>query len=180
MASGKVLARMVTFNVLKDQTTDVQLVMRHSAEEISVLGAMNPEAFYIPVSEGKAADKVSLLSTTGRGYFLLAVLGAGDEPSNHAIREMQAVAGKLKEWGRPVVVLGQNEAAVAKLNVNKDWHYGIDPEWEIREMLCEGCHTASRTLPVIAMCDSFGRVVYISTGYNTTLASQLTAVIEGI
>lgn len=180
MASGKVLARMVTFNVLKDQTTDVQLVMRHSAEEISVLGAMNPEAFYIPVSEGKAADKVSLLSTTGRGYFLLAVLGAGDEPSNHAIREMQAVAGKLKEWGRPVVVLGQNEAAVAKLNVNKDWHYGIDPEWEIREMLCEGCHTASRTLPVIAMCDSFGRVVYISTGYNTSLASQLTAVIDGI
>ena len=47
-------------------------------------------------------------------------------------------------------------------------------------MICEGCHSTSKTLPVIAMCDSFGRVVYLSTGYNTSLASQLRNVIAGI
>ena len=170
---------MVTFAVDKDKNTDVQLVMRESKEEISVIGAMDPEALYQPL-EG---EKKSILSTTGRGYFLVAVFGDGDEPSNHAIRDMQSMSAELSAWGRPIMVFGQSEANAAKLRglLDSDMtSFGIDSASEIRDMLCDGCHSETKTLPVIAMCDSFGRTVYLSTGYNTSLASQLRAVIAGI
>ena len=33
-------------------------------------------------------------------------------------------------------------------------------------------------LPVIALCDSFGRIYYISKGYNTSLANDLKQIIQ--
>jgi hypothetical protein len=33
------------------------------------------------------------------------------------------------------------------------------------------------TLPLVAVCDSFGRIVYLSKGYNTSLAADLRRVI---
>ena len=184
LASGKVLARMTTFRVEKGKNTDVQLVMRDSKEEISVIGAMDPEALYTPVEgDGSTAAKKSILSTTGRGYFLVMVFSDGDEPSNHAIRDVQSMLPELGQWGRPVMVFGQSGTNVDKLAKTldgSDIHFGIDTGSEIRDMLCNGCHSESKTLPVIAMCDSFGRIVYVSTGYNTSLASQLRTVIAGI
>ena len=37
---------------------------------------------------------------------------------------------------------------------------------------CEGTGARIR-LPLIAVCDSFGRVFYLSRGYNTSLAADL-------
>lgn len=166
------------------ENTDIQLVMRDSKEEISVIGAMDPEALYTPVDgDGSTAVKKSILSTTGRGYFLVMVFGDGDEPSNHAIRDVQSMLPELGQWGRPVMVFGQSGTNVNKLAKTldvSDIHFGIDTGSEIRNMLCNGCHSESKTLPVIAMCDSFGRIVYVSTGYNTSLASQIRTVIAGI
>lgn len=188
LASGKVLARMVSFNVAPGKNTDVALVMRQASEEISVIGEMDPEALYQPVTADGTVDVAkSILSTTGRGYFLVAVFGDGDEPSNHAIRDFESMSKELAAWGRPVMVFGQNVDNVKNLAGrlatadNQDLvHFGLDSDAAVRNMVCDGCHSASKTLPVIAMCDSFGRVVYLSTGYNTSLASQLRNVIAGI
>ena len=57
-------------------------------------------------------------------------------------------------------------------------HYGVDVDDKVRAMLCAGCNSTSKTLPVIALCDSFGRVVYFSQGYNTSVAEQLKSVIH--
>ncbi len=202
LASGKVLARLVTFNVRQGGNTEVQLLTRESNEDISVIGAMEPEALYRPVeipcgnvnaAEAEASAK-SILSTTGRGYFLVAVFGDGDEPSNHAIRDIVSMSSELKSWGRPVMVFGQNMNNTVNLyrqlcgGASRDGsplnssqvNLGIDADSAISDMLCNGCHSPSRTLPVIAMCDSFGRVVFLSTGYNTSLATQLCTVLAGI
>ena len=45
-------------------------------------------------------------------------------------------------------------------------------------MLAEGCHSDASTLPVVALCDSFGRIVYFSQGYNTSLGEDLKRVID--
>ena len=189
LASGKVLARMVSFNVNPGKNTAIRLVMRQASEEITVIGSMDPETAYQPVNAGGhdagTARKKSILSTTGRGYFLVCIFGDGDEPSNHAIRDIQAISGELSAWSRPVMVFGQDMAGTVKLEdslgkTSPSMNFGIDSGSAIRDMICGGCHSETRTLPVIAMCDSFGRVVYLSTGYNTSLASQLRTVISGI
>ena len=44
-------------------------------------------------------------------------------------------------------------------------------------MLAAGCKSTSRQLPVVTICDSFGRIVYFSQGYNTSLAEDLKRVL---
>ena len=179
MASGKVLSRGVVFRIEDGRTTDVELVIRAADDDIGVVGFIDAECRYLP--EG-AAEERSLLSTTGRGYFLLAVVGAGDEPTNHALRDLASLASDLEAWGRPVVILNRSAEDAAKFDRallgGVKASYGVDAGGKVAAMLCEGCKSASRTMPVVAVCDSFGRVVYFTQGYNTSLADQLRNVIH--
>lgn len=179
MASGKVLARSVTFNVKDGEVQDVKMVLRPANDDIGVIGSMDPEKLYLP--EGKQSE-ASLLSTVGRGYFIVAVMGTSDEPTNHASRGLASVADVLAEWNRPMVVLHATAEDAAKYNRamlgEVKAHFGVDVDDKVRSMICSGCNSTSKTLPVIAICDSFGRVVYFSQGYNTSLADQLKSVIH--
>ena len=143
LADGSVLSHTEFFPVEEGKQTEVPLVMRSADDKITVLGTMDADRF---------------LSRTGRGYYLLAVLGDRDEPSVHARRQLEALAPVLEEWGRPVLI--------------ED-----DPDGSILTMLTEGCKSTSRQLPVVTICDSFGHVVYFSQGYNTSLAEDLKRVI---
>ena len=139
LADGSVLSHAEFFPVSADADTEVPLVMRSAENRVSVLGTMDADRF---------------LPQTGRGYYLLAVLGDRDEPSVHAKRQLEALAPVLKEWGRPVLL-------------------EKDEDGSILEMLCAGCKSDSRQKPVVTICDSFGRIVYFSQGYNTSLAEDL-------
>ncbi|MBO4841910.1 MAG: transglutaminase domain-containing protein [Bacteroidales bacterium] len=143
LADGSVLSHNEFFTIQEGETTQVPLVMRRAEDQLSVLGTMDADRF---------------LPQTGRGYYLLAVLGERDEPSVHARRQLEALAPVLAEWGRPVLV-------------------EKDEDGSIREMLCAGVKSESRQLPVVTICDSFGHIVYFSQGYNTSLAEDLKRVI---
>ena len=139
LADGSVLSHTEFFTVKSGEETVVPLVMRKADDHISVLGTMDADRF---------------LPQTGRGYYLLAVLGDRDEPSVHARRQLENLAPVLKEWGRPVLI-------------------EKDVDGSILEMLCAGVKSDSRQKPVVTICDSFGRIVYFSQGYNTSLAEDL-------
>lgn len=179
MASGKVLARSVTFNVKDDEVQDIKMVLRPANDDIGVIGSMDAEKLYLP--EG-AERETSLLSTVGRGYFIVAVMGTSDEPTNHVSRGLASIADVLAQWNRPMVVLHASKEDSAKYNREMlgevKAHFGVDVDDKVRSMICSGCNSTSKTLPVVAICDSFGRVVYFSQGYNTSLADQLKSVIH--
>lgn len=169
-AGGRALTRLTVFRIKAGETTPVRLTMRQSAEELSVIGNMDPEMKYLTL-EG---ESTSILNTTGRGYFLVAVIGSSDEPSRHAISDLAA----LNAWDRPVLLLSPDGNEAGKLRLPgsvqiPNLHFGIDSDGSVKEMLAGG----QVRLPVIALCDSFGRVVYRSSGYNTSLAAQLSSVI---
>ena len=191
MASGKVLARMVSFIVDEGKTTDVSMIMRQAPEDVGVIGSMDAEKTYTPLESIGAAvregdlDK-SILSTTGRGYFLFVVAGSGDEPTNHALRDLAGIKDVLAGWNRPILILSSSARDASTLKMPEgeggqfladNAHFGIDNDNAVRTMICDGCHSKSSTLPVVALCDSFGRIVYLSTGYNTSLGIQLRNVI---
>lgn len=179
MASGKVLARSVTFSVKGGEVQDIEMVLRPASDDVGVIGTMDPEQLYLP--EGAASEK-SILSTVGRGYFLVAVMGTSDEPTNHASRGLESIAEELSQWGRPIVVMHASKEDSQKYNRQMlgkvKAHFGVDVDDKVRSMICSGCNSTSKTLPVVALCDSFGRVVYFSQGYNTSLADQLKSVIH--
>ncbi len=155
LADGSVNCHLEFFYL--DDFAKVPLVLRGaSGNDVPVIGTMDAEKQYLPAA---GSAPVSILSTVGRGNFLIAILGDLDEPSSHARRELVAAASALQAWGRPQLILSPAN----------------DPDGAIAEMLdrsCEGAGARIR-LPLIAVCDSFGRVFYLSRGYNTSLAADL-------
>lgn len=193
MADGSVLAHLEFFPVVNGGKTDVPLVLRESQSNLAVIGSMDAEQLFLKDGAGeeqsilsredgasgehsateRSGSEQSILSATGRGYFILAVMGDKDEPTSHARIEMEAAAGDLNAWGRPVLILGPSRPVGLENAI-----YGSDPNSKVLKMLCTGCESKSTTLPVIAVCDSFGRIVYFSQGYNTSLASDLRRVVN--
>ena len=167
LADGSALVHMEFLKIGARSIATAPLVLRSTAERLSVIGSMDPGASFL---KDGARRPQSLLSATGRGYFLLAVMGGSDEPTSHAVRELTAAAADLNAWGRPVVVLGEAWPAGLDRAV-----FGSDPDGRIRAMLAASA--SGNTLPLVAVCDSFGRIVYLSKGYNTSLAADLRRVI---
>ena len=172
MADGSVQTQVNMFNVDADSTKVVPLVLRDSNDKPQVIGNMDAEKLFLP--EG-ADTEASILSATGRGYFLLCVTGTKDEQSVHATRQLESCAETLNSWGRPIVILGGIRPAGLK-NVT----YGTDVDGEVAEMLREGVNSDKNRLPVIALCDSFGRIIFFSEGYNTSLGQRVTELINKI
>ena len=181
MADGSVLSQASFFQVKRDERTIVPLVIRSSEAGLPVLGSFDAEQTFRP--DGSDTER-SILSVTGRGYFLVAVLGRSDEPSIHAMRQLSSVAPALNEWGRPAVLLG-GSAPGSQAQVSPGFGpapenavYGIDTGGKVAAMLASGAGAESFRLPVVAVGDSFGRIVYFSQGYNTSLAEDLLTVID--
>ena len=189
-ASGKVLVANRIFKVLPDQITTINLTMRQSDDMVAVIGNFNSESkFRLLDSEmspvGK--DNVSILSQTGRGYFIVGVLGVGQEPTNHAMRDIAQVSATLNKWGRPMVLLFENEAEAQKYRqenfgtLPKNIIYGIDTDGSIHEQIVKEMKLQNETqLPLFILADTFNRVLFCSQGYTIGLGEQITKVISNL
>lgn len=169
-ASGAVSAHLSFFNISADSTTTLPLVMRHKPEAIEVIGSIDAEKRYLPK---RGNEETSILSTTGRGYFILGIIGDTDEPSNHAVTELASLKDILQKWGRPLLLLGKERKALSEL---PQLHWGTDTENKIRTMMLKAVgknNDTSTRLPIIMVADSFGRVVFYTDGYDTSLAQKL-------
>lgn len=182
MAKGSVLAEITFFNVEAGKTTPIKLEMRESKDEIQVIGNFNSE------NKFKLADKdeeTSLLATTGRGYYIVAVLGARQEPTNHAMRDIAAVKEQLEAWGRGIVLLFPDEKGWKSFDPKEFGElpatitYGIDIDGRIQKEIVSAMKlTNAHSLPVFIIADTFNRVVFVSQGYTIGLGEQLMQVIH--
>ena len=111
LANGSVLASNRIFEIVKGQTTTLPLEIRQNTNEVTVIGSFNSES--LVTKDGK---EVSLLSQTGRGYYVVGILGVGQEPTNHALHDIEKMKEAFEAWGRPVVLLFESEADAAKFN----------------------------------------------------------------
>ena len=107
-------------------------------------------------------DADPLLPQTGRGYFLMMIGGKHDEPTNHARIELKNIQKFLTQWGRPVLQLDGDEYAA------------------LADELRRSVKSRQKTLPVVVIADSFGRIVFYSEGYNTSLGEQLKRTITNL
>lgn len=184
MANGGVMSNTTFFTVEEGKTTNIELVMRENAEEIRVIGNFNSEAKYIDV---KDMSETSVLATTGRGYFVVGVLGVGQEPTNHALKDIEIKKDEFEKWGRKILLLFTDEESYKKFNP-KDFpnlpstiSYGIDKDGKIRKEIAENMKLNNGGhLPVFIIGDTFNRVVFEIDGYTIGLGEQMIHVIQGL
>lgn len=195
LANGSVLATNQQFVIEPGKTTTLNLSMRQSDSDVSIIGSFDSESKFLPV-EGLQApaspdkvsvgtDPVSILSQTGRGYFVVGILGVGQEPTNHAMRDIAKVKADLDKWGRPMVLLFESESDARKYAgedfgaLPKNIVYGIDQNGNIRRQIAAQMKmNTGGQLPVFIIADTFNRVVFASEGYTIGLGEQLQKVIN--
>ena len=190
MASGKVLAHLQRIHLDKDQA--VAFTLRESQEDVQVIGALNAEDIY---HDKQLNTDKSLLSTTGRGYYVLAIVAPNQEPTNHAMRDISVYKDEFEKWGRKMIFLFQNEDEAQRFNfaefnqLPETVVWGTDVDGKIRQEVWEqmkltspipeqSSPTRSLSLPVFLVCDTFNRVVFCLQGYTINLGEQLLKVIR--
>ena len=196
LADGGVLARISSFvlpaqkDEFKPVATKVPYHLRESGEKVAVIGSFNSESLFAPV-EGIgekviSLSKQSILQTCGRGYFVVAVLGVGQEPTNHALRDIAALGNDFEQWGRKMVFLFPSEEQYKKFNADEfkglpsTITYGIDTDDSIRKEIVQAMNLNNSILPVFIIADTFNRVVFVSQGYTIGLGEQLMKVVHGL
>lgn len=173
LADGGVLAH-IDFIDLTDNDAHEKLTVRSDNTKIQILGSFNSESKFTPAG---AKTEKSILSATGRGYFVVALVKPGHEPSNHALRDIGALKEKLEADGTPIVILTEDEGSLAKEDkeiidaLPNTVTLGYDSTGEIGNALKELAQ--SNELPVIIVGDTFNRVVFILSGYTIGLGQKL-------
>lgn len=182
MANGSVLAEVTFFNIELDKTTNIKLEMRENLEEVQVIGNFNSENKFKRADNG---EETSVLATTGRGYFVVAILGARQEPTNHAMRDIAAVKKDLEAWGRSMVLLFPDEKGYNSFDPKEFGDlpatitYGIDSDNHIQKEIASAMKLQNTSqLPIFIIADTFNRVVFVSQGYTIGLGEQLMKVIH--
>ncbi len=181
LANGGVLSHIESFTIEEGKTTTKNLNVRMSEDDIQVIGSFNSESKFTNAETGKVQ---SVLEATGRGYFTVAVLGMGQEPTNHALRDIAAQRESFEKWGRKLVLLFPDEKFYQRYADSEFPDMmpstvvcGIDADHSIQEQIAKEMKFKNRmVLPMTIIGDTFNRVVFSSQGYTIGLGDQIIGV----
>ena len=176
MADGGVLSRAQFFDIRPESTVSDTLVMRQDNKGVQVIGNFNSENTYTDLASG--AEK-SVLSTTGRGYYVIGLLTPNHEPTNHALRDIAAVAPEFEKWGRGMILLFKDRQDAGRFDSSllpelpSTVSYGIDTDGKIAAEIIGNLKLSATERPVFIIADTFNRIVFVSQGYTIGLGDQI-------
>ena len=183
LADGGVLSSVKYFTVSPNDTTQVELIMREDKNKVQVIGSFNAENRFTRMDD----SETSLLNACGRGYYIVALLGVGQEPTNHALRDIAAQAKEFQKWGRKMVLLFPDEQSAKRFNASEfpglpnTIVYGVDKNGAIQKEILENMKLpANKGLPLFIIADTFNRVMFVSQSYTIGLGEQMMKTIHGL
>lgn len=192
MADGSVLARTSFFNAEAGEATAVPLTIRQDSEALQVIGSLDAEMLYTPLTftaDGpKAGDKRSILSTTGRGYYVLGIVAPGHEPSAHALNDIAAAAEEVAGTGRTLLILFPDAESATRFRISDYGNlpanvvFGAD-DGSIAKAIQEGLELAaplSSDFPAFIVADSFNRIIHKTQGYSINLGQVLFRILSSL
>ena len=186
LSDGSVPVSMLFFRIEEGKVADVPLRIDEGSGAVPVIGSLDAEKLFTP--DGSEIDQ-SLLSAVGRGFYVVAILDPGKEPTNHALRDFIAARERLSAWGRPLVLLCESAEALERLKKEAmEGRYGAIPN-DIPIVL--GVDTAgiraaiaadqklagTGRLPLVVVADSFNRLFFCSEGYTIGLGDQIAGIV---
>lgn len=180
MADGSVLAHLTFFTIKEGETTEVHYLQRESDEKLQVIGDFNSENLFYDTTEERSR---SLLSATGRGYYIIAVIAPGSEPTNHFLRDVMPYKEEFEKWGQKMVLLFLDRDEASRFvndfpNLPSTVVWGTDIDGKIYNEMVTNMKLENPNRPLILVADTFNRVVFVSQGYSIGLGEQLIKVIK--
>ncbi len=192
LADGTVLAHGEFFTAEPGKAAEAPLKIRQDSESLQVVGTLDAELLYTPVDftagEIEIGEPRSILSTTGRGYYVLGIILPGHEPSAHALNDISAAAKELEATGRTLLMLFPDRDSAMRFRPSdygklpSNIHFGID-NGTIAGGLKEGLELnedISANLPIVVVADSFNRIVFNRQGYAIRLGETLARILTDL
>lgn len=169
LSDGSVPVTMRQFSVKEGETTTLDLRITIPEDKLSVIGSFDAETRYCMEPDD---EPVSVLSTTGRGFYVIGFLTPRQEPSVHAINDLIAAKSGLEAWGRPILLLTTAEGLgwlkEYSSSLPSNVHFGIIPD---------GLDLKDHRMPYFLLADTFNRVFFTTEGYTIGLGDQLVTAI---
>lgn len=180
MADGGVLAQLTFFSVNGGESKELSYVQRESKEKLQVIGGFNSENLFYDLNSNVQR---SLLSATGRGYYIIALVAPNSEPTNHFLRDVMPYKEQFEEWGQKMVLLfADSDEAGRFVNdfplLPSTVVWGTDINNKIYNEIVANMKLQNPSRPIILVADTFNRVVFMSQGYSIGLGEQLAKVIK--
>ena len=175
LANGGVWANLEVFNVAERQDQTATLHLRADDEHLHVIANFDCEQYFTNV---KGVHK-KILDTTGRGFYIVALIRSGHEPSTHLLHDMEAANIHISQWERCYLMLFPSQEDYDNFD-RKEFDdlpsnvlFGVaDPE-TVESMHIQELTHGSQELPILMLCDTFNRVVWFRQGYSIGLADQM-------
>ena len=170
LSDGSTPVTVNLFHVTPGETLEVPLKIETMPEEVKVLGNFSPRG---------------VLSAVEAGYYVVAVLDVGLEPTNHLLNDLSAARTALEAWGRPIYLIATSEAQLERLHSEIDGGrfgtlpatvvFGIDTDGPILSGLAEGLGLRTDQLPLVGVVHTDSRAVYASQGYTIGTGEKIAA-----
>lgn len=181
MANGSVLTNIEFFNIEADKTTNIPFIFPNDKQALQVIGSLNAENIYHNATNNE--DR-SILSTTGRGYYVLAILKPNHEPSEHALNDISALKKEFEERKESLMLLFSNESDLGRFdasrfpNLPNNAVLGYDKNGSTLAELTESLKLPEGDYPIIVIADTFNRVVHVSHGYTIGTGETLLSLLR--
>lgn len=184
LANGGILARMTEFEIKDGEETRVTMTLRQDSTAVQVIGGLDAETLFL--ADGETSPR-SILSQTGRGYYVLGLVSPLQEPSIHAFNDIAAAAEGLNAAGLPMLMLVENPSdltllknAAADKKMPDKLTLGVDVDGKALKQLVESLKIDDKAMPVFVIADTFNRVVFVVQGYTIGLGEKLLDIIHKI
>ncbi len=164
LSDGSVPVSMQEFTVREGETTTLPLKIVIPEGKLPVIGSFDSEGRY---SKTPGSEPVSILSTTGRGIYVIGFLTAGREPSVHAVNDLAAAKKDLEAWGGTILLLTDPDGL--------EWLEGYSEALpsNVRMGVVDASMYKGHQTPYILIADTFNRVFFESEGYRIGLGDQI-------
>lgn len=173
LANGGVLAH-VEINSLTANSV-LPLHLRVDEERLRVIAEFNCEQYF---TNARGVHK-KILETTGRGFYIIALIRSGHEPSTHLLHDIEAANIHFSQWSQCYLMLFPSQEDYDNFD-RKEFDdlpsnvlFGVaDPE-TVEAMHIQELTHGNEELPILMLCDTFNRVVWFRQGYSIGLGDQM-------
>lgn len=180
-SDGSVLSQVSFFTIEEGKTTDVDLTIREKANnQIEVIGQLNTELSFLSLNNGKLETIMNHCGCSRGGYYVLAILGPGQEPTNHALRDIATLSSDFEKWGQRIILLFHDKEQSKKFRASdfpglpSTISYGIDENGTIQKELAKALKLQNGTLlPIFIIANTNNDIIFKSQGYTIGLGEQL-------
>lgn len=183
LANGGVLVHGDVFTIGDGEEKQMPLRIRQDNSQLQVIGSLNAENIYHDIASD--SDK-SLLSTTGRGYYVAALLKPSNEPTAHVLNDISLLRDEFEKSGNKLMLLFDNEDEWKRFdrdaykNLPSTAVFGIDNDGVSLKEIKESLHLDSDERPIIVVADTFNRIVFVSQGYTIGIGDRLADILHEV